>query len=1074
MGRGHRYDAVSQVLAVGRGRTGVSLIERIRKALGERKLDPEHFEQAACALLKSRYPTLSPVEGGTDLGRDADIYRAIPDDPESRGRVLATTADPVANLRRSHKRWVELGLRVDQIVIACSRPVGGNARQKLDEYCSSHGLPLPEIYGRDWLVDELALRPDFRESLIGIRGRLEALSARPFGKENARTPFVGREETLTRLSAALAGDADVVLTGVPGVGKTRLLLELGEGLSWVEPRAGDHLADDLMTLAPDVVVVDDAHLHRNLVATLARLRVQESLGFTITAVTWPDRVEDLADLLPGATQVTVDLLPREEIDVVVQAAGVTGIHARHRIMDQAEGRPGWALALCDTAVRGEDKWVTGEALLEQVLRFTREAADTQTIVDTLACMAALNGCDQADLERVSHLVGVPSVDVTEAIQRLATNGLLEQRHGRWHLQPALRSPLVATWFFGERKHRTWTSLTTAFPEREHELIIASLQAAALFPDGAVAAQAEQWASTLPAADQWDEPVLDLLLAYSHVSEHAADFASRGAATVLAGPRPTITTPWGTTIDPLGIASTGILIACTRRWFNKNAVQGLLTLAVGDDRSRDQATDHPMRVLRDMARHVDPDRGTVFETRHHLLAYATEWLRSAPTPKRWPIFCEAVHYVFAPDVEGTWLDPARQRNVSFVHSVETADRLSELVMLWERVDQLLADVKAVEIPPQAVRALLDLLEDWLRLAGGHGPGPNAVEPLQRDVGAKGAWAIYRTLTPLITSRPGFALRAQRAVKLAERWDVTRPDGLEPLVLEEDLALLAGSREPDADIEDWTRQRATDATELANRLARLGPEDGTRKLASLAQEAQLAGTGADAGYASSRLAQVVDDREAWIDAARAEGLAALVYSLITGIQETGGHLATDIAETCLRDESTRPAVIRAVLEGGELDPTTQLVISQLEPADSRWLDQLCAKREADAVLHALLVHELPEVHAVAAISFRFGDKGGPALPSDWAPDWHRAFLDADHTNLRGPHERWRLREWLKSLATRQPELCARWFANRVEGPTETALEHRELNPIAAMLPPPNERTSHGSASDNRTVAAPCCRA
>ena len=80
----------------------MTLIDRIEKAL-DRGVDPDVFEYAATALLQSRYPWLSPVEAGRDLGRDADLYRVKPDDPDSRGRILATTGDALANLKRSHK-----------------------------------------------------------------------------------------------------------------------------------------------------------------------------------------------------------------------------------------------------------------------------------------------------------------------------------------------------------------------------------------------------------------------------------------------------------------------------------------------------------------------------------------------------------------------------------------------------------------------------------------------------------------------------------------------------------------------------------------------------------------------------------------------------------------------------------------------------------------------------------------------------------------------------------------------------------------------------------------------------------
>ena len=158
-----------------RGGREVTLIDRIVRAL-DAGVDHDVFERAAIALLRAQYPSLSAVEAGKDIGRDGDIYGVVADDLESRGRVLATTGDPLANLKRSHKSWQKYpGFRVDKIVVVCSNDITASARVKMDQYCQDHSLPLPEYFGRDWLVAALVRDSEWRLLLTGVAGRMDSL-----------------------------------------------------------------------------------------------------------------------------------------------------------------------------------------------------------------------------------------------------------------------------------------------------------------------------------------------------------------------------------------------------------------------------------------------------------------------------------------------------------------------------------------------------------------------------------------------------------------------------------------------------------------------------------------------------------------------------------------------------------------------------------------------------------------------------------------------------------------------------------------------------------------------------------
>jgi hypothetical protein len=369
-----------------------------------------------------------------------------------------------------------------------------------------------------------------------------------------------------------------------------------------------------------------------------------------------------------------------------------------------------------------------------------------------------------------------------------------------------------------------------------------------------------------------------------------------------------------------------------------------------------------------------------------------------------------------------------------------------------VDALLEGVTPEAVPATAIVDLIELFEEWLRLAGGHTRGTAVPNETQRGAAATAAWAIYRTLLPFLHAHIGLALRTQKTLDLAQRWDVLPPETIEPLVLDSDLVLFAGRRDVWEDAEDWIQQRDQDCTQLAGLLLGLGPRDGTNRFVRLAQEAELSGQVQEGGFVAMMAARLADEPAEWIPCACAAGSATILYHMLREARQRGINVDTTVVAASLRDPRLRGATVRAVLDGSQLDPVAELVVASLDAGDSWLLESLFTKVEADAVLHALLVHPIKEVHAAASLAFAVGVKHGPGLPSEWADDWARAFLDADHTTIQG-HSRWRLQEVLKALTAERPSLVADWFEERLsmpERPAWSGAHHSELEPIAGSLP------------------------
>lgn len=263
--------------------------------------------------------------GWARLRRDADIYFPLDEhDADQRGRLLATIGDPANNLRTGLRRMAEEGLRVDLVVMACLKPLDATQRAALDRLCEDRGLPAPHVFSRDWFVRALVAEPYWRQRLLGIHGQLEALLDRPLDALDSATPtpdVMGRDSDISTLRGLINDHVDVLLVGVPGVGKTRLVSELDGAIWYLQPARSDKIVDAVLYAQPDAIVVDDAHTRLAELRVLRRLRIQEQLDFSIIATTWPDQAEDVCMELPRAHALRVDLLERSDMDTLVRSVG---------------------------------------------------------------------------------------------------------------------------------------------------------------------------------------------------------------------------------------------------------------------------------------------------------------------------------------------------------------------------------------------------------------------------------------------------------------------------------------------------------------------------------------------------------------------------------------------------------------------------------------------------------------------------------------------------------------------------------------------------------------------------------
>lgn len=1006
--------------------SGMSLISRIITAL-DAGVDPGTFECCAVALMMKAYKNVVPVEGGSDGGRDADIYGPIAGDPDSRGRILVTTGDSLDNLKSSHKTWQgfwESGepFRVDQLVIVTSNPLSDAKRRNILKYCRDHELPIPTFYTRQWLVEELRKDDEWRAELTGVRGRLEAIVATP-SEAVSDHRLVGRDDDLDYLHTAVALAKDVCLIGLPGVGKTRLLAELTEEVHFVEPLAREFLTDDLVASDPRVVVLDDAHLQLPLLEELVRIRGREQLRFRVIAASWPGSEGNVEALLADPTPVDLDRLARPELDELVQQLGVHGVRARAVVLNQSDGRPGWAVLLSRLVVDGDGEALsTGQPLLDQVSSLTHSISGSAALADALACIAALGTASLEDLELVADLTDVRYADLIEWLEATAQGGLVERTREQWTVLGPLGTLTVASTFFGERKRRRWATLATRFPH-DHRLDQTILEVASTAPSTEVRELADAWFAHA-AADAPDADMLALVELYGQIDEHTADKAAALARRVIGGHREPEILYGGIAYDPIGVAAESVLRASFRRTCTREATHGLLDLAIGDDRPRHQHPEHPMRVIQEIAQYLDPDVGPLDVLRERILTHALDWFDEAPSDVRWCVLAEAARYIFDPDLEGNWTGPGSHLTLTMARGRMSPGAMAALLVLWQEIDARVRSDAGAHLTLAGVVHLCEIFRVWSSLAAGEGSGAEDSNESGGAVGVEGATLVLGTLASLVDRFPAVPIAVNRQLELVAVWSRGAAPFVDLPIVDDRLARFLGVRDHDDEIEAWMLQRNTERTSLALELAGLGATEGVAEYRRLQREASLLDGSSEGALLAGHLADAVSDAADWLRVAVAEQIPELVGAMLPRAR-SGGLEVADVVGTALEVPTLRASVLRVFLyEEGELDSLARSVIDELGDGDVAMIGELWVREPGTPMLRELLVHPRPDVRTLAAVTFRVGLDYGPDLPNDLRPAWRAALAGADPSHV-SQHARWRLQKMLKYAVVSDPALCADWF-------------------------------------------------
>ena len=413
-------------------------------------LDPTVFETCAVALLERDWPRLVAVAGGGDDGFDGAV--ADGDDREPFPLVSTTAKDLTGNLRRNLRRARRKRSTLDRALFATSRRVTPSMRQKLEAEARKLDVKLLQIYDQDWFAQRLYREPLWCGRLLHVTGRPAALSPFPATRRPVLGDRILGRERETRWLQERTGDC--LLVGPPGSGKTFLLRALvlqGHALFKVDDDR-EQLANDLRSLKPSAVIIDDAHVDSEQIERFVQLRMEVGSDVRIIATSWPGGAAAVQQALqiPSSEVLDLDLLDADTMIEIIKAAGIGGPdELLYHIRLQADGRPGLAATLSHLCLAGDvRRAVSGEALVDQLAPQLNRMLNVQDATSFLAPFA-LGGTAGVCLERVAVRLDRPVDEVSGSLAQLAAAGVvLERPNGAVSVEPAaMRWVLVRRFFF---------------------------------------------------------------------------------------------------------------------------------------------------------------------------------------------------------------------------------------------------------------------------------------------------------------------------------------------------------------------------------------------------------------------------------------------------------------------------------------------------------------------------------------------------------------------------------------------------------------------------------------------------
>jgi hypothetical protein len=938
---------------------------------------------------------------------------------------------------------------IKRVILANLAELNASKRSKVDEAAEAEGFKVVQIYPRPWHADALRRNPAWRIKLLKLPGNPYSLTRPPIDDLDIDVDStVGRT---AELAAIRDTPGDVLVTGVPGVGKTHLVAQVPGGV-FVE-QTGDitRLADDLLETDPSVVVLDDAGARLEVLTELQTIRRAHGLCYRIIAVCWPHEIESVADRLE-ATNVEVDRMTKAELGEILRAQGITRPAVLRRILDQAHGRPAWAVRIGALLKEGTN-WkdvMRGHTVRAEVGRYLRNARISDHAYQTLATIALLGGLSDTELTTLADLQRSTVPDLWATLRKVAQSGLLDAQEGAsregdrtitYTVQPELlaSSTVADAYFSAEPPPHPLAQLRDAFRGHEMQIVTNSVTAELV---GASHPWRPSTTQVIAAVGKvWSKPQGSLLTYYAILGKEEATFVLdyvREALKTALSQRNELEEPNEFLyFDDPTASLRGELLA---------EVAANSVTRVGYTAALEHLTGGALLLL-DADRNIDSFVKTYFE---HVrtadigepvaavdLVALSEAIAAMPirTPQERRVFAEVASHGLAPVWEANYMVPDKPRSFemkSFLLPHDTMARTADPIL--DRLETIADTVTPTEFEP-----LVEGLSSWVHVACGYSL-PFGLNATTEHVAAAGQ--VARRLAHILAATrltPSTRLKLNEvAAPLKLRWE--EPDELYAAL----TGLVDLHPEPDdgdSDIDYVARFEAAARAERERIVAAMTPfvdqepEVLCSRLAELRPDLQAAGHNDKTHVVFEHIAKTAADPIPWIRAALDYGLGLRALALVQRVLAADTipkGLLTELLET----PNVRSGVIHISVEyatGASL-AAVMAAVTVADFGPRTWVAFVRVTPEALAHLNG---HPDKQVAALAICCWAAwysyvnrkddADNARAQAQLEAIPDWTDTMLNLEVPNGLDEHA---LERGLVSLARTSPDNFTKLMIRHVD--------------------------------------------